>query len=696
MTLKNGDFLKERYRILDVVQQNRQGALYRAVDEQLEISVFIREKSYNSQQPTGGLDLLQFQQEAKSLAAFRHPNLPRVLAFFILENGTRYLVTDYIEGKNLHQIMADDAGLTESEALHIGIVLCDVLEYMHSLRPAITPRVIKPANIKVTPGGEIFLVDFGEAEARSDTDFTQDSQAQDTPSQTTLTGVSDQTQDIFSLGATLYTILTGYAPEVATAEGNLIPGVRLTALTPIRSYQPAISRLTAQAIEKALCLNCEQPWHTVNDFKDALIRAYAALPSDAKSNPHLVPFETPALRFNTVYSEQEVHQPFTLRAITGWLKRLDPVWLLFSSIVIFLLAMIILSVNILPGIQGVLGWFQTDTFMETQTLADDASNLFVSPEQNFQPPPTITPQIQVACTPAAKNNNLSPSGATPLHQIAYVSESSGIPQIWLVDVNSRELIQLTEIAEGACQPHWSPDARQLVITSPCMTRRALYPGSGLLIVDIDSGKLTPLPASAEGDFDPAWSPDGLWIAYASLVDGRRQLFKINLQDLTKTRLSNGEYREFSPAWSPDGTQIAFVRIVNSGEIWLMDADGTNQEPVSLSTVDDYSNPAWAPDGDLILFSQALGSGSPSKQIYGLRLDDSDQPKEFPVRPSNTLDYIPLMDNADFSPDGLWLAFDYWFFDIQANIYIMTLCGEHLTQLTVDPGLDYDPVWAPLP
>jgi len=102
------------------------------------------------------------------------------------------------------------------------------------------------------------------------------------------------------------------------------------------------------------------------------------------------------------------------------------------------------------------------------------------------------------------------------------------------------------------------------------------------------------------------------------------------------------------------------------------------------------------DEDLILFSQVLGLGSPSKQLYGMRLADIGEAEEYPITPGNPSDYIPLMDNVDISPDGDWLAFEYWYFDILPDIYMMMFPGANLTQLTDHPARDYDPVWCPAP
>lgn len=281
-------------------------------------------------------------------------------------------------------------------------------------------------------------------------------------------------------------------------------------------------------------------------------------------------------------------------------------------------------------------------------------------------------------------------------RLAFVSERSGIPQIWLIDVANKEKTQLTEIADGACQPAWSPDGMRIVVTTPCSAQQERYPGSRLVIIDVESGSLTPLPASLEGDYDPAWSPDGEWIAFTTLVNGRPQLAKINLQDLALVRLSSGDYPDFSPAWSPDGSQLVFTRIRNVSQIWLMDADGDNVIQFTLSGMINNSNPVWFSDGSMILFSQALGLESPSKQLYGMRLEDLGQTEEYPIIPRGRLDFIPLMDNVDVSPDGFWLAFDYWYFDVLSDIYMMTFPGSNLTQLTYHPAMDYNPVWSPRP
>jgi eukaryotic-like serine/threonine-protein kinase len=695
MTLQNGYLLKGRYRIVDILGQGGMGAVYRAVDENLDTTVAIKENSFFSEDYAR-----QFQREAKVLASLRHPNLPRVFDYFIIQGQAQYLVMDYIEGEDLRQWMANEEGVTESETLQIGIAICNALTYLHSRVPAITHRDIKPGNIKITPGGEIVLVDFGLVKVMHEKEVTTEAARAMTPGYSPPEqygqAPTDQRSDIFALGATLYAILAGYLPEDSLARTT-----GKTQLTPLRSYQPYVSRRTADTIEKALNLRFEDRWQSAETFKNELIKAYTALPTAKRTSSRLPPIEQPG-RDNTESppetSKEKDHHRIDRLPIIQRLKSLDPVWLIFSAIIILLLLVLVISLNIPPGLQGifrgVLVGDPTPTQSEGHNPTETIDQLPISLAETEAPTPQPSP-TSIETTPLAVTPSPTPIGGGS-GLLAYVSERSGIPQIWLLDVTSRETTQLTDVPDGACQPDWSPDGKQIVVTSPCSFKRERYPGSGLMLLDVESGTLTSLPTSLEGDFDPAWSPDGVWIAYTTLVNGRRQLAKINLQDLSITRLSDGAYRDFSPAWSSDGTRLAFVRIRNVGQIWLMDANGDNAAQFSLSGMIDNSNPAWFPDGSMILFSQALGLGSPSKQLYGMRLEDIGQSKEYPIIPRMRLDYIPLMDNVDVSPDGFWLAFDYWYFGMLSDIYLMTFPGANLTQLTDHPGLDYDPVWAPLP
>ena len=158
MALQVGDMLQGRYRILSVLGQGGMGSVYRALDTTLNIEVAIKENLFGSAEYAE-----QFKQEARLLASLRHPNLPRVTDYFVIENQGQYLVMDYIEGEDLKARIERTGKISVREAVTIGLALCDALEYLHNQQPPIIHRDIKPGNVRITSEGHVFLVDFGLA-----------------------------------------------------------------------------------------------------------------------------------------------------------------------------------------------------------------------------------------------------------------------------------------------------------------------------------------------------------------------------------------------------------------------------------------------------------------------------------------------------------------------------------------------------
>ena len=168
MTLQVNSLLHQRYRILEVIAQGGMGAIYRALDESLGVEIALKENLYTAQEATR-----QFHSEATILAGLRHPNLPRVTDHFVIPNQGQYLVMDFIDGDDLRDRMRASGALSETDVILIGMAICDALTYLHSRQPAIVHRDIKPGNIKITPAGQIVLVDFGLAKIASAGEATQ-------------------------------------------------------------------------------------------------------------------------------------------------------------------------------------------------------------------------------------------------------------------------------------------------------------------------------------------------------------------------------------------------------------------------------------------------------------------------------------------------------------------------------------------
>jgi Tol biopolymer transport system component/predicted Ser/Thr protein kinase len=676
MPLSTGFLLNNRYRIQDILGQGGMGAVYRALDENLNVTVAVKENSFFSDEYAR-----QFQREAQVLASLRHPNLPRVFDYFVIDQQGQYLVMDYIEGDDLRQWMSREESITEAEALQIGISICNALVYLHSRTPAIVHRDIKPGNVKITPGGEVILVDFGLVKIMDNQEITTTAARAMTPGYSPPEQYgpdpTDQRSDVFSLGATLYAALAGYLPEdsLARATGK-------ASLTPLQEYNPDLSEETIQAIEKAINLHFEDRWQSAQEFKEALIEARSTLPADQRSSPRLAVITQTEPEHKTHPSRRKFRTPTWLKKVKillfGKKRKFDPVWALFGFLLFLVLSLLIYVLLDPKGFKALFG--EPGSISATATV-DPTGQVATSDPEATNPVVNRTPAYTP--TPVGGGEGI----------ILFTSERSGMPQIWTIDVSSRHTTQLTDLMDGACQADWSPDGNQIVFTSPCAKKRMLYPGSSLYILDLESELITALPPSLEGDFDPAWSPDGEWIAYTSLVNDQTLIMKIRVDDFNSVQqLSDSTHDDSQPAWSEDGEQLAFVRNRGYRQIWLMDADGENPVQFSRSGAIDDSNPVWYPEGDLILFSQVLGIGSPSKQLYGMRLEDLGEAEEYIILPGTTSGYIPLMDHAEISPDGNWLAFDYWYYDFLSDIYIMAFPGSNLTQVTLDPAEDYDPTW----
>ena len=158
MTLDKNTLLHNRYRIIEILGQGGMGSVYRAIDENLGVEIALKENLFTTDEYAR-----QFRLEAVILANLRHPNLPRVSDHIVLGDQGQYLVMDFIDGEDLRYRMERLGMLTEDDAIHIGASICDALAYLHSRKPPILHRDIKPGNVKITPEGHIFLVDFGLA-----------------------------------------------------------------------------------------------------------------------------------------------------------------------------------------------------------------------------------------------------------------------------------------------------------------------------------------------------------------------------------------------------------------------------------------------------------------------------------------------------------------------------------------------------
>src|SRR5579859_579563 len=214
--------------------------------------------------------LLQLQREFAVLGGLQHPDLPRYYDLF--EDGANaYLVMELIPGQNLDDVLArHPAGLVEPQVLGYALQLCAVLGYLHGQQPPILHRDVKPANIRVTPEGLIKLVDFGllkQMGQQTRYSIRGLGTVAYAPLEQYGGGGTDARTDIYSLGATLYHLLTGHRPEDAITRA----ATSHDPLLPPDHYRPGLTPQVGLALLRALSIRPEDRFADVVQLRAALL-----------------------------------------------------------------------------------------------------------------------------------------------------------------------------------------------------------------------------------------------------------------------------------------------------------------------------------------------------------------------------------------------------------------------------------------
>src|SRR2546425_2496872 len=215
----------------------------------------------------------------------------------------------------------------------------------------------------------------------------------------------------------------------------------------------------------------------------------------------------------------------------------------------------------------------------------------------------------------------------------------------------------------------------------------------IYVMNPDGSSQTRLTNNFALDTDPAWSPDGARIVFTSTRDGNEEIYVMNGDGSNQTRLTNNAAIDRSPVWSPDGAQIAFVsnRSSTNFDIFVMNIDGSAQTNISNGGAQaDFQDPDWSPDGTKIACSQVIiqsGVRGPSG-ILVMKANGSNQ--TLLSAPGN----VDI--NPRWSPDGTKLAFS----SARPSsigtleIFVMTASGANQTRLTNNIGENSRPAWSP--
>jgi len=207
--LKPGTILDDRYEIIDVVGTGGMSTVYRAKDERLKrfVAIKVLKSDYSSDQNF----VSKFRAEAQSSAGLTHPNI--VSVYDVCEDDGRYfIVMELVEGITLKEYINLNGRLSMQQAIDFSIQIASGLEAAHEHH--VIHRDIKPQNIIVSKSGNIKVTDFGIAKAATSTTMSTTgigSVHYISPEQAR-GGYSDERSDIYSLGITMYEMVTGRVP----------------------------------------------------------------------------------------------------------------------------------------------------------------------------------------------------------------------------------------------------------------------------------------------------------------------------------------------------------------------------------------------------------------------------------------------------------------------------------------------------
>lgn len=275
-----GRSLSGRYKIEALLGQGGMSAVYKATDPNLKRVVAI--KLIHPHLSSDPSFVTRFESEAAAVASLRHPNIVQVYDFNN-DAGVYYMVLEFIPGETLQdrlqRLNADGRKLSLDEALKFAVDISDAMGYAH--QRGMIHRDIKPANIMLDVHGGAILMDFGIVKILGGDSHTSTGAVVGTArymSPEIIRGeVADHRSDIYSLGVTLYEMLSGRPPFVADSAMTLMMMHLNDPVPNVRTFRSDIQPELVRILEKSLAKDRAERYQSVAELSADLKRARAEL-----------------------------------------------------------------------------------------------------------------------------------------------------------------------------------------------------------------------------------------------------------------------------------------------------------------------------------------------------------------------------------------------------------------------------------
>lgn len=259
--LEIGSVIDGKYKILNVIGKGGMSVVYLAMNERANKQWAIKEVRKDGVQ---NFEVVKQNLivETDLLKRLNHPHLPSIIDV-IDGDGTFLIVMDYIEGNPLSKAIKNSGAQNQDDVIEWAKQLCDVLGYLHSRKPPIIYRDMKPSNVMLKPDGNVMLIDFGTAREFKSTSVADTTclgtQGYAAPEQFGGHGQTDARTDIYCLGATMYHLITGHNPALPPYE-----------MYPIRQWNPMLSSGLEEIILKCTQKNPDDRYQSCAELLYAL------------------------------------------------------------------------------------------------------------------------------------------------------------------------------------------------------------------------------------------------------------------------------------------------------------------------------------------------------------------------------------------------------------------------------------------
>lgn len=567
MTLAAGTRLGP-YEILHLAGAGGMGEVYCARDIRLDRTVAVKilppELSADPARRT------RFAREARVISQLSHPHICSL--FDVGEADlpdydpqragparVDYLVMEYLAGETLMTHLRRGP-LPLPQALRVAAQIAEGLGAAH--KHGVVHRDLKPSNVMITKAG-VKILDFGIAQT---TDLSRADEPASALTTAALTGqgtvlgtrpymapeqlegkTTDARTDLWAFGTILYEMVAGRPAFTAESAAALTAAILDREPVPLASIRPETPPALERIVHRCLAKDPDARWESARDLADEL--SWVAETSGTGGTP-------------VVPASRSVRGPWRRRAGVA------------ALFVLFTLAGAVVA-----------RWWTTDTGGRARTTTSQGIPVVTTAVSPVLKPRQLTSTSTWEAVPA-----ISPDGSL----VAYVSDTSGDPDIWVAGIGGTDALQLTDDPAVDGKPCWYPNGRTLAFVSDRGGQQAIW------TVPVLGGSPSLLVSNAS---DPAIDPSGERVAFVRTGQGGTTRVSVaSLRDPARatalTHADDGLWDHRDPAWSPDGKSIVYAA---QRGLWVVPAVGGNARP--LTTEDEADEePVWSSDGRYVYFS----------------------------------------------------------------------------------------------